>query len=159
MHLAQLNVGVPQGPLDGPVMAEFMDNLDRINALAEASMGYVWRLKDESGNATAIEAPFGPGVIVNLTVWRDVECLRLFTYKSEHALFLRRRRAWFKEMAGPFMALWWVPDGHRPGLAEAKARLDTLAKLGPTPESFTFTRAFRPDGAALKKGERVAAWG
>ncbi|MCB1883335.1 MAG: DUF3291 domain-containing protein [Geminicoccaceae bacterium] len=159
MHLAQLNVGVPQGALDGPVMAEFMGNLDRINALAETSIGYVWRLRDESGNATAIESPFGPGVIVNLTVWRDVESLRIFTYRTEHALFLRRRRAWFKETAGPFMALWWVPEGHRPRLLEAKARLDALAKHGPTPESFTFTRAFRPDGAVLGKGERMASHG
>ena len=149
--LAQLNIARPRAALDQPMMAEFVASLERVNALAEASPGFVWRLQDESGNATAIASPFGEGVIVNLTLWRSVEHLRLFTYKTEHAGFVRRRKEWFGELDGPHLVLWWVPAGHRPGLDEAKARLKRLGAYGPTPEAFVFSRAFGPEGMPLKR--------
>ncbi|MFO1046482.1 MAG: DUF3291 domain-containing protein [Geminicoccaceae bacterium] len=151
-HLAQLNIARPRGPLDGPVMAEFMANLARINGLGDASPGFVWRLQDEGGDATALEQPFGPDIIVNLTVWQDVETLRAFAFRSEHAAFLRRRAEWFLKLAGPPAVLWWVPAGHRPALAEAKARLELLAETGPSPAAFTFARAFGPQGMPLRRG-------
>ncbi len=156
MRLAQINVAEALGPLDGPVMAEFMANLDRINALAAASPGYVWRLQDASGNATGLVTPFGPGMITNLTVWDDVEDLRRFTYKTEHAGFIRRRKEWFAPLDGPHMALWWVADDRLPDLIEAKARLAWLASRGPTPHAFTFARAFDTKGLPLGKGARAA---
>ena len=158
-ELAQLNIACPRAALDEPVMAEFMANLDRINALAETMPGFVWRLQDASGNATAIESPFGEGVIVNLTLWRSVEALRLFTYKTEHAGFVRRRKEWFGELDGPHLVLWWVPAGHRPGLAEAKARLEHLAAHGPTPRAFIFSRAFDAAGLPLRRGPVAARRG
>jgi hypothetical protein len=158
-QLAQLNIARPRAPLDDPVMAGFMADLDRINALAEASLGFVWRLQDESGNATALEQPFGPEIIVNLTVWADVEALRRFVYKTEHAGYIRRRTEWFGELDGPHLVLWWVPAGHRPALDDAKARLDRFAALGPTSEAFTFSRAFDPHGAPLRRGRGVPASG
>lgn len=157
-ELAQLNIARPRADLDDPLMAGFAANLDRINALAEASPGFVWRLQDESGNATALDHPFAAGIIVNLTVWRDVEALRLYTYKSEHAEFVRRRAAWFGELEGPHLVLWWLPAGQRPTLAEAGQRLDRLAAAGPSPEAFIFSRAFDPDGTPRRRGveRRVA---
>lgn len=153
-ELAQLNIARPRAALDDPALAEFMANLDRINALAEAMPGFVWRLQDESGNATALTSPFGEGVIVNLTLWRGVEDLRRFTYRTEHAGFVRRRKEWFAELGGPYLVLWWVPAGHRPGLDEAKQRLEHLAAHGPTPEAFIFSRAFDPTGMPLRRETR-----
>lgn len=156
-ELAQLNIARPRAALDDSIMAGFMANLERINALAETSPGFIWRLQDESGNATAVEQPFGEGVIVNLTVWRSVEDLRRFTYKTEHAGFIRRRQKWFGELHGPHLVLWWIPAGHRPSLAEAKARLEHLAADGPTPSGFIFSRAFDPGGLPLRRGPRQSA--
>lgn len=150
-HLAQLNVARPRGPLDGPVMAEFMASLERINGLGDASPGFVWRLQGDDGNATGLEQPFGADIIVNLTIWQDVEALRAFVFRSEHVTFLRRRAEWFAKLAGPPAVLWWVPAGHRPTLAEAKERLERLAAHGPTAAAFTFAHALGPDGMPLRK--------
>lgn len=156
-ELAELNIARPRGPLDSPVMAEFMANLARINRLGDESPGFVWRLQDESGDATGLEQPFGPGIIANLTVWADHEALRLYTYKSEHAAFIRRRAQWFAELEGPHLVLWWVPAGHRPNLEEGKARLDHLAAHGPTPHAFIFSRAFDPAGLPLRRAAPATA--
>lgn len=156
MQLAQLNIARPRAALDDAVMRDFMDGLEPINRLADAADGFVWRLQDESGNATAVTGPFGEGVIVNLSLWRDIESLRLFTYKSEHALYVRRRRAWFEELEGPHLVLWWVVAEHRPSLVEAKARLERLAAAGPSPFAFTFTRAFDAQGRPVRREPRAA---
>jgi hypothetical protein len=156
-HLAQLNIARPRAPLDSPVMAEFMANLDRINGLGDASPGFVWRLQDEDGNATALDQPFGPDIIVNLTVWRDVESLRAFAFRGEHVSFLRRRGEWFDRLAVPPTVLWWIPAGVRPSLGEAKERLDRLTREGPSPSAFTFARAFRPDGSPARRADQDAA--
>ena len=141
-HLAQLNIARARDELDSPVMAQFMANLDRINALGEASPGFVWRLQDESGNATAVRAFEDPRIIANLTVWTSVEALTAYAYRSDHVAILRRRREWFVPLDGPSLVLWWIPGGQLPTLAEAKDRLATLAALGPTPEAFTLKRPF-----------------
>lgn len=147
MHeLAQLNIGVIRGPMDGPVMAEFAANLDRINALAEASPGFVWRLQTEEGNATAIRPFENENLLVNLSVWKDVESLKAYAYRSAHAEFLRRRREWFEPMQEAYLVLWWVPRGHRPDVAEAIARLERLKAKGPGPEGFTFRDPYPPPG-------------
>lgn len=122
-------------------MADFVANLDRINALAEQSPGFIWRLKDESGDATAIR-PFGDDIIVNMSVWTDVAALGNYAFKSAHVEIMRRRNAWFDRMAEAYAVLWWVPEGHLPSLEEARERLDHLRKFGPTPHAFTFKEAF-----------------
>ena len=71
-ELAQLNIALMKEPLDSPVMTEFVANLDRINALAESATGFVWRLQTEEGDATALR-PLGENVLVNMSVWRDVD--------------------------------------------------------------------------------------
>jgi len=146
-ELAQLNIGIIRGPMDSPVMAAFAANLQRINAVAEASPGFVWRLQTEAGDATAIR-PFENGnMLLNMSVWRDVESLNRYVYSSAHVEIMRRRKEWFERMREAFLVLWWVPMGHRPSIAEAVAKLEALRSKGPTPEAFTFRQAFPPPDA------------
>ena len=140
-HLAQLNIASMKEPLESPGMADFVNNLARINALAEASPGYVWRLQDEAGDATAIR-PFGDEVLVNLSLWRDVQSLSDYVYKSAHTEMLKRRREWFAKVEQAHMVLWWVPAGHRPSVEEAAARLAHLRAHGATAHAFSFRQAF-----------------
>jgi len=147
-RLAQLNIAALKAPLDSPELKDFVDNLDRINALAEGSAGFVWRLKGDGNDATSLR-PLGEDVIVNMSVWRDVEALQDYVYRSGHVEIMRRRREWFTRMAQAYMVLWWVPAGHEPTMAEAAARLELLRQKGPTAEAFTFARAFpAPDADA-----------
>ena len=146
-ELAQLNTGFIRGPIDAPVMAEFVANLERINALADAAPGFVWRLKTEAGDATAIRPFDDPNQLLNMSVWRDADALRRFVYRSAHAEILARRREWFEQVKGPIMVLWWVPRGHRPSIEEAVAKLELLRVNGATPEAFTFRQTFPPPDA------------
>lgn len=140
-HLAQLNIALMKAPLESPEMADFVANLERINALAEAAPGYIWRLQDEAGDATAIR-PFGDDVLVNMSVWQDVQSLSDYVYKSAHAEMLKRRREWFARVEQMHQVLWWVPAGHRPSVAEAAERLAYLREHGATAQAFTFRHAF-----------------
>ena len=146
-ELAQLNIGIIRGPMDSPVMADFAANLDRINAIADESPGFVWRLQTEEGNATDLRPFEDENMLVNMSVWRYVESLIAFVYRSAHSEILRRRREWFERMSDAFMVLWWVPKGHRPTIEQAMARLEQLRQQGPSPEAFTFRRAFPPPDA------------
>jgi len=141
MQLAQLNIGRAAAPLDSEQLRDFMENLDPINALAEASAGFVWRLQTEDGNATAIKAWDDPLMILNMSVWESVESLADFVYRSAHTDFLRRRREFFEKPVEAIQVLWWVEDGHRPTVAEALARLEHLRAHGPTEHAFTFREA------------------
>lgn len=144
-HIAQINIGRAVGALDGPIMAEFMQNLEPINALAEQTAGFVWRLQADDGNATSIRVFEDESILINMSVWESVEALREFTYFSQHTDFLRRRHEWFERMGTPIMVLWWVPAGHIPSAEEAKERLSMLEKHGPTPLAFTFKQPFTVD--------------
>src|SRR5690242_16279329 len=128
-HLAQLNIGVLTAPLDSPQLADFTNNLAAVNALADASPGFVWRLADDSGTGATSLRPFGPDVLVNMSVWESVEALRGFVFRTpEHLGQLRRRREFFQPYPdGPYQVLWWVPAGHVPTLEEAGERLAELA--------------------------------
>ncbi len=155
MHLAQLNVARLRAPMEDPLIDDFRLSLDRINALAESSPGYVWRLQDESGNATGIK-PFGDDLeIVNLTVWESIDALADFTYRSGHVELLRRRREFFEAPSGPVLCLWWIPEGTTPTVEDAIARLEHLRSNGPSPTAFTFRHRFDAVGApALGTGDR-----
>jgi hypothetical protein len=141
-HLAQINVARILGPIDSEVMSGFVARLAEINAVADAAPGFVWRLVTEDGDATAIRPYEDDRIIVNMSVWESAEALHGYVYRSAHVDVMRRRREWFARMAESFMALWWVPAGHRPSVAEGVARLDTLRALGPTPAAFTFRERF-----------------
>lgn len=142
-QLAQLNIATMKAPLESPSMADFVANLQRINALAEASPGYVWRLQDEAGDATTFR-PFGEDVLVNLSVWRDVQALSDYVYTSAHTEMLKRRQEWFSKVGAAHMVLWWVPAGHRPSVQEAFERLELLRKQGASAQAFSFRQAFAP---------------
>ncbi|MEM9133162.1 MAG: DUF3291 domain-containing protein, partial [Actinomycetota bacterium] len=147
-HLAQCNIGRLHHPVDDPRVAEFMDNLDPINALADRSPGFVWRLQDEQGNATSIRAFDDETILPNLSVWTSLEALKDYVFRSDHARFLRRRREWFAPMDDlPVLTMWWVPAGHLPTMEEAKERIDHLAEHGPTAYAFTFHPRFDPPSA------------
>jgi len=141
VHLAQLNVARLLEPIDSPRLAPFVALLDEVNAAGDGSPGFVWRLQSDGGNATDIR-PWGDDVIVNLTVWESAESLRAYVYGPAHTAVLRRRREWFAVMSEAHLVLWWVPDGHRPGLDEAGERLARLRADGPTPHAFDLRTTF-----------------
>jgi Domain of unknown function (DUF3291) len=149
-HLAQVNLATLRAPLDGPELAGFVAQLEPINALADASPGFVWRLQTEAGDATAIRPFDDDRIIVNLSVWESLEALRTFVYASRHLEVMRHRRAWFHRMADPYLALWWVPAGTVPSVAQARDRLRLLTERGPTTDAFTFRAPFREPAGAVR---------
>ncbi|MBS46141.1 MAG: hypothetical protein CMH83_23790 [Nocardioides sp.] len=153
-HLAQLNVGRLVAAEDSPVVAEFMDALDEVNALAERSPGFVWRFQTEDGNAVA-ERPFDDDrMLVNYSTWDSVDALADYVYRSVHVEFLKRRREWFEHLRDAVTVLWWVPAGHRPTSAECVKRLEHLRAHGATPYAFTFRQRFDPAGSGAAGPDR-----
>lgn len=144
-HVAQLNIAQMKHPLDSPEMADFVANLAPVNALADAAPGFVWRLQTEDGDATAIDF-FGGNVIVNMSVWTDVEALHHFVYRTAHTKIMARRKEWFERMQSAYTVLWWIPAGTTPGLEEAQAKLDHLRAHGPTAEAFSLKQPFPSPG-------------
>ena len=145
--LAQLNIAAMKEPLEAPGMADFVANLDRINALADQSPGFVWRLQTEEGDATAMR-PMGDDTLVNLSVWRDVVSLHHFVYATAHVEIMRRRKEWFERLREAYVVLWWVPRSHRPTTDEAMHKLSMLRTEGPTAQAFSFRQVFAPPDAA-----------
>lgn len=136
-HLAQVNIGRLSATIGDPSIADFVAGLDRINTLADASPGFVWRLRTDAGDATAVRVTPDERVIVNLSVWESTDALSDYVYRSDHVAFLRRRREWFEQYASAAVALWWIKAGHRPDLDEALERLAVIDVHGPTAEAFT----------------------
>lgn len=143
-HLAQLNIAKGKGRIHDPIMADFVALIDDINALAESDNGFVWRLKDDTGNATEIQAFDDPYLLVNLSVWKSVEALKQFTYKTAHVDVMRQRKKWFHHLKEAYYVLWWIPAETIPSLAEAKKRLMLLRANGPSPAAFNFKQIFEP---------------
>jgi hypothetical protein len=147
-HLAQINVARMLYPIDHPGMAAFVRALDPVNALADAAPGFVWRLQDESGNATALNPFDDPMMIVNMSVWVSIEALFAFVYQTGHTAVMRRRKAWFEKPAEAHMALWWIDAGTLPSAQEGKERLLQLRAHGPGPFAFSFKQRFAPPAIA-----------
>jgi len=141
-HLAQINIGHLIAPLDDPKIAEFVAQLAPINATADKAPGFVWRLQSESGNATDIAYNDDPSIMVNMSVWKSLEALRDYAYKSDHMKVFRDRAKWFVKMDKPHYCLWWIPDGHIPTVAEGRERLEHYQTHGATPYSFWFSQEF-----------------
>ncbi|MFH8338410.1 DUF3291 domain-containing protein [Streptomyces sp. AM6-12] len=143
-ELAQVNIARLRHPLESAELKDFVDGLDPVNAVADASDGFVWRLQSDSGNATDVPVLGDAWMIVNLSVWRDPEALTAFMYRGLHRELLARRREFFERLDEAVTALWWVPAGHRPAVAEAEDRLLHLRAHGPTPYAFTLRAPFAP---------------
>ena len=158
-HLAQLNIGRTKAPLDSELLSGFVEALEHVNALADSSPGFVWRLQTEEGDATSIRAFEDELMIVNMSVWDSVEALWDFVYDSGHLEVMRRRREWFTRMREAFMCLWWIPAGELPTVADAEDRLERLRAEGPTPYAFTFKQRFEPRGARPQADGAPAAAG
>ncbi len=142
-QIAQINIGRIKGVnIDDPIMKEFVDNLDRVNNLAENSKGFVWRLKDESNNATNLNPYSYEQVIINVSVWASIEDLENFVYKTFHTDFLRRRKEWFQTFGKAYTALWWTPAGQFPTIQEATEKMAYFQKNGATAIVFDYKNKF-----------------
>lgn len=139
MHVAQINIGTMVAPTDDPAVAEFMDALDRVNAVADAAPGFVWRLQTDEGNATSIHVFPDPLQLVNMSVWESVDALKAYVYRSEHVEFFRRRAEWFVPDAKR-VALWHVAPGALPDVDDGARRVAFLEHRGPSPYAFGFGR-------------------
>ena len=148
-EIAQLNIGRTVAPVDDARLADFMNQLDAINALAEASPGFVWRLQTDSGNATEIKVDDDPLVIINFTVWRSVDELFDFACLPTHNTVFKRRYEWFERWPGPNTVLWWQPAGAIPDTTDALRRLRLLSDEGPRPRH-------SPSSSASSRRRRVS---
>jgi Domain of unknown function (DUF3291) len=148
-HFAQYNIGRLHQPLDHPATAEFVDALDEVNALAESSPGFVWRLTDDATGLSSsyVRAYDDPLMVINLSVWETPGHLEDFVYRSTHTSFLRRRREWFQKLDAAYLVCWWIPAGLVPSVEEAVERLERLRRDGVSDEAFTL-RDLRPAPAA-----------
>ena len=156
-HLAQVNIGLLLAPLNDPRIAGFVAELGPINALADGSRGFVWRLQTAEGDAIALRPYDDDRIIFNMSVWASLDDLTAFSYGSRHRQVMEQRRQWFARPDGPFMVLWWIPAGHIPSVAEGKERLDHLRAYGETPYAFSFKRPFAAPDAAAAAVEGVLA--
>ncbi|MER5383876.1 DUF3291 domain-containing protein [Streptomyces sp. NBC_00647] len=143
-ELAQVNIGRLKAPLESPLLKDFVEALDPVNAVADAADGFVWRLQSDSGNATDVPVLGDEWLIINMSTWRDTDALTAFMYQGRHRELLARRREWFERLEEAMAVLWWVPAGHRPTVAEAESRLLRLREHGPTQDAFTLRTPFPP---------------
>lgn len=148
-HLAQVNIARMLAPLDDPLMAEFVANLDKVNALADSSPGFIWRFQTEEGDATAVRAYEDDRILFNMSVWASLKDFSDYVYGMEslHRHVMKQRRRWFERFDGPYAALWWVPAGHIPTVEEAKERLKSLRIHGATADAFSLKEPFSPPDA------------
>ena len=148
-HLAQINIARMCAPLTAPLMVDFAAQLQEINAIADASPGFVWRLQSEDGDATNIRAFDDEQILVNLSIWESIEALRDYVYRSQHGEVMRDRYRWFEKSHQPTLALWWIVAGHIPTIEEAKERLEYLRHHGSSPYAFSFAKPFPNPSQAL----------
>ncbi|MGI9436830.1 MAG: DUF3291 domain-containing protein [Geminicoccaceae bacterium] len=141
-HLAQVNIARARYPIDDSRFADFINQLDEINALADKAPGFVWRLQDESGNATNFQPYDDPRILINLSVWKTVDALFDFVYKTSHSEVMRRRYDWFEKPQSDHLALWWTPADEHPTTLDGTTRLLHLSQHGPTASAFTFKDRF-----------------
>jgi hypothetical protein len=154
-QLAQVNIGRMLTPLEDPNMAYFVAKLDEINALAESSPGFVWRLKTDEGNATNVRAYEDDRILFNMSVWESLETYSDYVYKTAHVEIMRMRRQWFERFEGAYTAVWWVPAGHIPTVAEAVERLEYFRAHGESSFAFTLKKPFPPEESAIQVIEPI----
>ena len=145
-HLAQVNIAKRLASLDDPIMQDFVNNVERINAIADASEGFLWRLKDEDKDE-AVRVFQDDTLLINISVWKDLESLFNYTYNSSHVEIFKRKKEWFSKINMMHMAFWYIPSGYQPSFQDAKTRLDYLNTNGETPYAFSFKNKFSVEDA------------
>ena len=145
-HLAQVNIAKRLAPMDDPIMQDFVNNVDRINALADKAGGFIWRLQDEDKDE-ALDVFKDETLIINMSIWADIDSLFNYTYKSGHIEVFKRKKEWFSKLKMMHMAFWYVPEGYVPTFQDAKGRLDYLNTHGDTPYAFGFKSKFSVEDA------------
>lgn len=150
-HLAQINIARLKAPLDDPIIDEFRESIDFVNETGSRHKGFVWIYRAPDGEASSYEVDIFPDplIVVNFTVWERYEDLHDYVYNTVHSYFLKSRKRWFNKMERPHVALWWIPAGHQPTMAEAKAKLEQLERDGPGPEVFNLRQRFDFQGQAV----------
>lgn len=143
-HIVQANIARMRAPRDDALMAGFFEQLEPLNALADASPGFVWRLQTEEGDATEIDVFGDELVLFNMSVWESIEALEFYVYKSNHVKAVQERAAWFERPTRSPLVLWWLEAGKIPTIEEGKARLEKLWLDGPAVDAFTFRHRFEP---------------
>lgn len=144
-HIAQLNIASMKTAMEDPSMKDFVDNLEVVNRIADNSPGFIWRLQTEEGDATSITVFDDDMLLVNMSVWQDLDSLKKFVYESYHVDILKRKKEWFRRFDGAHQVLWWIREGTIPTLSEAETRLRYLQACGPSPLAFTFSQHFAAD--------------
>ena len=144
MHLAQINIAQMKDTMESDIMSDFVANLDEVNELAEASEGFIWRLKGDDNNAMAIRVFEDDFLIINMSVWKDVDSLHKFVYSGKHLEIYRRKKEWFHKMNNMHMAMWYISENHIPTPVEAKVKLAYINEYGETSQAFTFKSGFQP---------------
>jgi len=144
-----MNIARMKAPLDSDLMASFVARVDEINALADRSPGFVWRLKSADGGAALLVPYDDEGILVNFSVWESIEALKDYAYRSAHAELYRRRHEWFEQFDGAYSVLWWIPAGHVPTIDEATKRLEHLRTHGPSAYAFGFKSVHPPDAVQV----------
>lgn len=144
-HIAQANIARMRAPKDDPVMAGFVARIEALNALADASPGFVWRFQDEDGDVTSVQAFDDELALFNLSVWESIEALEAYVYRTDHVAAVQKRADWFERPEKPPLVLWWIEAGHIPTIAEAGQRFETLWRDGPGKEAFTFSTRIAKD--------------
>jgi len=141
-HIAQVNVAQAKAGMDSEVMQGFVSRLGEINALADGADGFIWRLKEEGGSATAIRVFDDPLLLINMSVWANLDALKHYVYKSLHVELIKDREVWFNKMGESHQALWWIPAGHIPSIEEAQKQLEYIRKHGPSAQAFAFAKPY-----------------
>lgn len=141
-HIAQVNVAQAKADMDSDLMQGFTSRLDEINALADGADGFIWRLKEDGGSATAIRIFDDPLLLINMSVWANLDALKHYVCKSLHVELIKDREAWFNKMGESHQALWWIPAGHIPSIEEAQKQLEYIRKHGPSAQAFTFAKPY-----------------
>ena len=155
-YLAELNIATAIADLDSPELAGFVNALDKVNSLADKAPGFVWRLQDDSGNATDINFSDNPREITNLSVWKSIDDLEHYIWNTAHRGFMQRGGKWFLPAVKPAFVMWWVPIGHHPSLEEARTKLVMLRDKGPSVDAFDWaslsgTRLWQTKAAPPRK--------
>ncbi len=151
-YLAQVNVARAKAEMNTETMRGFMGQLDAMNHLADTADGFIWRMIGDGGDYTSIRPFDDPLVIMNVSLWRDIDSLKNYVYKTVHMNIVRDRHTWFHKMNEFQQALWWHPVSHQPTAQEAKEKLERVRLLGATQEAFTFAQPFPPPDQSTRSG-------